>query len=159
MTCAENISLVSLTCTVVPEQQYLHSRETGGWFCGSGAPDASEGTLQCWPAQIWNIDVVSKERKARDTTWMLTVPARSGICTHAPSITDPTQLLLTGLSLKPKPKKSRAITRWNLRVSPSQICKKASMVCTLFPLPSPSSKQAYIASLDKVKNLLEPPLA
>ena len=45
------------------------------------------------------------------------------ICTHPPTpITDHTQLLLTGLSLKPKPKKSRAITRWNLRVSPSQIC-------------------------------------
>ena len=44
------------------------------------------------------------------------------ICTHPPTpITDHTQLLLTGLSLKPKPKKSRAITRWNLRVSPSQI--------------------------------------
>lgn len=33
----------------------------------------------------------------------------------------PIQKLLTGLSLKPKPRKSRAITRWNLSVRPSQI--------------------------------------
>lgn len=51
--------------------------------------------------------------------------------------------LLTGLSLKPKPKKSRAITRWNLSVRPSQIYKKerdGSHFCVL-PLPSPDLHQ------------------
>lgn len=45
--------------------------------------------------------------------------------THpCPSTLVPSKKLLTGLSLKPKPRKSRAITRWNLSVRPSQIYEK-----------------------------------
>ena len=44
--------------------------------------------------------------------------------TWAPLQHFPISTPLTGLSLKPKPRKSRAITRWNLRVRPSQIYKK-----------------------------------
>lgn len=46
------------TYRAAPEQRYHHNHETKGWSCGSGAPDASKVPPQCWPAQIWNSDVV-----------------------------------------------------------------------------------------------------
>lgn len=67
---------------------------------------------------MWSL----REGKPTDTGW-------SHECTRLPGwplrLTHPhPSTLLTGLSLKPKPKKSRAITRWNLSVRPSQIYKK-----------------------------------
>lgn len=86
---------------------------------------------------MWSL----REGKPRDTGW-------SRECTCLPGwplrlVHPHPSTLLTGLSLKPKPKKSRAITRWNLSVRPSQIYKKerdGSHFCVL-PLPSPDLHQ------------------
>ena len=57
--------MASLTYRAAPEQRYPHSRETTGWSYGSGAPDAAKEPPRCWPARIWNSDVVSRERRAQ----------------------------------------------------------------------------------------------
>lgn len=146
-----------LTCTTAPEQQYLHSHETTGWFCGSGVPGAEEGTPQCWLAQIWNTDVVAKER-ARDTAWH----HQSLTCIH----THPTHHWGLPHCCLPVCHWSQSLRNQGQSLDetsgsdlPRSVRKQAwcafySYVPT--PCPQQHKTHAYYVSLDYVKNPMKP---
>lgn len=108
------------TCRAAPRPPCLHNHGTPHSPAGCWDPSEPPGPPPHWPAQIWS--TCGGAGKGQGTS---TVKEAYNLnkdnCDHNWSKEG---ISLTGLSLKPNPRKSKVMTRWKRWVSASQICRE-----------------------------------